>query len=439
MAALPGVDPMPPRESGVLPWLGAGRRLLRNPTEFFRRAREEHGDTFVVDAFGYRLFCVFSAEGVKRLYALPENEASFGLATYELVFRHKMPAELLVGRRNRPHDLFRNPDVETYLDRLEEAVALETRELGDAGTFDAFAGARRLGYRLGLASWAGAEAAAPPRLERLIRAFDQLDSSDSFVRPHTLFVARATGRWRERHAMREIERVIGDVLRERRASGARPDDFLQRIDESYADLPDAEREIGVARDVMLIQMGAQSNLYAALAWTLIQLLLHPELRKRVEEGDDALLERATLEAIRLAQRSITLRKVLVPTAVSDGIRTFTLAPGTLLATMLSVTNASAAPDLERFDPEHYSGRRLAETVDLPARELVSTFGHGRHSCPAQRFAISAIRIAVRRLLERYELEAAFDVARPNPRQLGAVARAAGPCPIRYRRRLEVHL
>jgi hypothetical protein len=44
---------------------------------------------------------------------------------------------------------------------------------------------------------------------------------------------------------------------------------------------------------------------------------------------------------------------------------------------------------------------------LEARELVSTFGHGRHSCPAQRFSISAIRIALRRLLDRYDLSPLF--------------------------------
>ena len=61
---------------------------------------------------------------------------------------------------------------------------------------------------------------------------------------------------------------------------------------------------------MLIQMGAQSNLFAALAWTLVNLLLHPDLLARVRAGDDDLLERSAVESIRLAQRSLTLRRVL---------------------------------------------------------------------------------------------------------------------------------
>jgi len=186
---------------------------------------------------------------------------------------------------------------------------------------------------------------------------------------------------------------------------------------------------------MLIQMGAQSNLFAALAWTLVNLLLHPELLARVRAGDADLLERTANESIRLAQRSLTLRRVLKPFEVETETGKHRLAPGVFLATMLSVNNASAGAGLERFDPDHYRGRRLAESVALPARELVSTFGHGRHACPAQRFSISTIRIALARLLERYALEPLFDRAEPRRRQIGGVARAARPCFVSYAARL----
>ncbi|HVM96459.1 MAG TPA: hypothetical protein VMT89_08715, partial [Candidatus Acidoferrales bacterium] len=88
--------------AGLLPWIGAGAAMLRDPTEFFRQQHLRLGDTFVVDAFGYRLFCVFSPQALRQLYALPEDQASFGLATFELVLKRKLPIELLAGRRNFP-------------------------------------------------------------------------------------------------------------------------------------------------------------------------------------------------------------------------------------------------------------------------------------------------------------------------------------------------
>jgi cytochrome P450 len=433
-ARLPDVVPMPPRATRRLPWIGSGVALLRNPTSFFRRTRAALGDTFVVDAFGYRLFSVFSPDGVRQLYALPEHQASFGLATYELVLKHKLPLELLSGRRNFPHTLFGKQDVEDYLEHLETAVSLQLDELGSGGTFEIFTTMRRLGHRLGFAAWAGQEAASARYLDRLIPPFERLDTSDSFVRPAQAFVTAVTGKRRERTAMHGVEAIIADILRARRRDRRSPDDYLQRIASSFAELPEAEADMNTARDIMLIHMGAQSNLYAALAWTLVNLLLHPAYLAAVRDGDDALLEQCANESIRMAQRSITLRYVMSPMEFHDGTRAYRLDPGVMITTMLSLTNHCAAPGLERFDPAHYDGRKLAARVHTPARELVSTFGHGRHSCPAQRFSISAIRIAIRRLVDAYDLVPSFTRAEPPPRQIGGVARAARPCVVSYQRR-----
>lgn len=424
------VTPMPPARSGVVPYVGAALALLRDPTTFFTDARRRLGDTFVVDALGFRLFCVFSPDGVRRLYDLPESTASFGLATYRLI-GFKLPPELLAGRRNAPHQLFGAQRVEGYLDTLEEAVALELVELGASGRFDAFHECRRLGHRLGFATWAGVEAASPRYLDRLVRHFDRIDSSEAFVRPAAGFVTWATRRARERRAMHAIEVIVAEIWRERVASGSRVDDFLTTLVESYADLPPHEQLVGAARDVIMLHVGAQSNLYAALAWTLVRILQHPELLAAIRAGDDELLEQCANEAIRLAQRSITLREVLEPVEVDDGTRAYTLGPGTFVTTMLSVTNPTAAPGLDDFDPDHYVGRRLAPEVPVATKELVSTFGHGPHSCPAARFSISAIRIAVRRLLETYELELEPREPAPRRRQLGGVARAERPVHVRY--------
>jgi cytochrome P450 len=158
------------------------------------------------------------------------------------------------------------------------------------------------------------------------------------------------------------------------------------------------------------------------------------LRPKPVAQSDELLEQCANESIRMAQRSITLRQVLQRLELHDGDRTYSLDPGVMITTMLSVNNNGAAPGLEHFDPRHYQGRKLSSNVALEAKELVSTFGHGRHSCPAQRFSISAIRIAIRRLLESFDLEPRFESATPLPRQIGGVARAARPCPVAYRRR-----
>lgn len=55
--------------------------------------------------------------------------------------------------------------------------------------------------------------------------------------------------------------------------------------------------------------------------------------------------------------------------------------------------------------------------------LVTAFGHGRHSCPAQPFSLSAMAMAMTRLLGRYDMKPQWhDYQRPVPAQIGGVAR-----------------
>jgi cytochrome P450 len=407
-----------------LPRVGSGLPLLWDPTSFFARARKKHGDTFVTDAFGFRLLCLFSPEGVQSLYALEEKQASFGLATYTLI-KFKMPEELLFGRRVTPHQLFGRDLTESYLSSLHQAMTAEIAHLGSSGEFEVFAEMRRIAHRLGLSSWGGPE--MTKRLEQLMPLMDAMDSAEAFVRPVQAFRTAASKQKREKAAMLEVDRIVGEVLR-----AGEPEGFLAEIAAAWADEPEPARTIGIARDLVLIHLGSLSNLYAALAWTLVNLLQHPDLLARVLAGDDVLLEQCANESIRMAQRSITLRQVLRPVEVSDGTRTYTAQPGSFITTMLSVTNTTAAPGLETFDPTHYTQRRL--NVELPAKELVSTFGHKWHTCPASRFSITAIRISLRALLEAYELEPLFTDVKPRKQQIGGISRASKPVRVRYRTR-----
>lgn len=438
MSATDATAPLPwsaaPRATGRLPWIGPGLSLLNDPTAWFQRQRERLGDTYVFETFGYRVFNVFSPEGVKNLWALPEASASKGLGDFALL-SHKVPAELFDGRRTFPHGLFARDNVETYLANLGEAVDLELEGLGSAGELEAFAFTRRLAHRMGLASWGSPLATQPGRLEKLVPAFDALDSSESFVHPAKGFLTWATGKRREKAALAEIEAIYRGILAERDAmpAGDRHEGFFAELCANWDGEPEDVRATGIARDVMLVHMGSQSNLFAAMAWTLVHLLERPELLERVRSGDERLLEQCAHESIRLRQRSIVLRRILAPCVIEDEHAAYRLEPGLFLATMLSVTNVRSAPGLDRFDPEHYAkGAMFARQGELPARELVTTFGHGAHYCPAARFSIRAICLATKALVDRFDLEPRFRDPKPRRRQIGGVSRADRPCRIAYR-------
>jgi len=435
---LPGMDPSPPSPRTLVPWAKSGFAVLRDPSAFFSRCRLDLGDTFRIDVFGHRLLCFFSPQGVHELWALPEREASKGLADFALL-RHKVPVELFAGRRTRPHDLFSGDDVAHYLRHCERVVARELGMLGDSAEVELFAFTRRFSHRVGLASWGGLTGAIGDESQRvldpLIRSLDQLDAAESFVHPQRAFRTWATRKRAERRALARLENLFGEIVAQRDRRGQAENDLFDRICERWRDVDGDLRVQGIARDVVLVHMGAQSNLFAAAAWTLVHLIERPALLARVRDGDVALIDRCAHESIRLRQRSIVLRRVLRPLQIGDENVRYDVEPGILLATMMSVTNTTAAPGLADFDPDHYrAGPRFAGRDELPTRELVTTFGHGPRTCPAMHFSIAAIRSLTQSLVAGFDLEPRFRDPQPLRRQIGGVARADRPCRVRVRRR-----
>ena len=104
--------------------------------------------------------------------------------------------------------------------------------------------------------------------------------------------------------------------------------------------------------------------------------------------------------------------------------------------MLPLTNTSAAPGLHQWRPERWNRARLGDTAGLVSPQLVTAFGHGKHSCPAQPFSLAAMSMAVTHLLGEYRVDPAWsEYPKPVPAQIGGVARADSECLMTYRRRV----
>jgi cytochrome P450 len=393
-------------------------------------ARARHGDTFAVQSGQDHYLFTFSPTGVESFYGLPEEKASKGVADY-LMLRRKLPDEIFDGRRILPSTLFRRDDVAGYLANLDWALQQTTAELGAEGSVDVFDLTRRLGHRMGLASWAGSGSADGEAFEHLVRGFDILDGSDAFVHPDAMAAVAASNKRAERAALDEVAEIVAAAVR--RYDADRTDQALfGRIVDAWSGEPEGTRVRGIGLDVALIHIASMSNLAAALGWALVDLVEHPAHLVRVIAGDSDLAQRCALESTRLAQRSIMSRAVLAPVCLDTGEISYDVPPGWTIATLLPLLNTSVAPGLENWDPGRWTRHRLTDEKALPSPMLVTAFGHGRHSCPAQPFSLSAMTAAMTHLFGRYRMTAGWTThPRPVPAQIGGVARADGPCRLDY--------
>ncbi len=200
--------PPPPVAEGTgLPW----DVPVDDAVDAIAAARAQHGDEFIVNSGGENYLFTFSPAGVESFYALPEETASKGVADY-LMLRRKLPDEIFVGRRVLPNSLFRRDDVASYLANLHWALTQTVAELGSNGSVDIFALTRRLGHRMGLASWSGPGSAEGDAFERLVSAFDTLDGSDAFVHPDAMAAVAASDKRAERSALEEVTAVVADAV-----------------------------------------------------------------------------------------------------------------------------------------------------------------------------------------------------------------------------------
>jgi cytochrome P450 len=394
-------------------------------------ARARHGDTFTVQSGQDHYLFTFSPTGVESFYGLPEEKASKGVADY-LMLRRKLPDEIFDGRRILPNTLFRRDDVAGYLANLDWALRETTIELGSSGSVDVFDLTRRLGHRMGLASWAGPGCAEGEAFDRLVRAFDILDGADAFVHPDAMAAVAASNKRAERAALDEIVDIVAAATH-RWDTGSMDDQGLfGRIVDAWCSKQQDNRFRGIALDVALIHIASMSNLAAALGWALVDLLEHPAHLARVVAGDADLAQRCALESTRLAQRSIMSRTVLSPVCLDAGEVSYQVPPGWTIATLLPLLNTSVAPGLNNWDPDRWTRHRLTDEKTLPSPMLVTAFGHGRHSCPAQPFSLSAMTAAMTHLFGRYQMTPDWTThPRPVPAQIGGVARADGPCRLDY--------
>ncbi len=181
------------------------------------------------------------------------------------------------------------------------------------------------------------------------------------------------------------------------------------------------------------------------AWTLIELLRHPDEMTAVRDELDELyadgaevsyqalremprLESAIKEALRLHPPLILLLRVAKQEIEVGG---FTISEGQMVGASPSVSNRIAEdfPEPDRFDPSRYLEPRTEDRLNpwtwIP-------FGAGRHRCVGAAFAMMQLKAIFSVLLSSWDFELAqpHDTYRNDHSKM--VVQLAQPCEAHYR-------
>jgi sterol 14-demethylase len=243
--------------------------------------------------------------------------------------------------------------------------------------------------------------------------------------------------------------MITESMERRRASGRTAHDALQVLmDSRYSDgTALTPNEItGILTAAMFAGHHTSSG---TEAWTLIELMRHPEWMARVVAEVDEIyareggltyqafrevpvLEAVLKEVLRLHPPLIILMRGVLRDFTAEGV---TIPEGSLVAISPPVSHAMPElfPDPERFDPGRYVEGRAED--ERPFAWI--PFGGGLHRCSGSAFALMQLKAITMSLVRRFEFELGQPAGAYRPDYTKLVVQPALPCPVRYRRRRTV--
>lgn len=223
--------------------------------------------------------------------------------------------------------------------------------------------------------------------------------------------------WRGlRRTMAEADRLLRAEIAERRADpgvAERTDvlAMLVRADDGGRTMSDRE----LRDQLMTLLVAGHDTTANGLSWALERLTRHPDVLARAvaaaeagaagDPAGDEYLDALVKETLRVRPVVFDVGRVLTEPADVAGYR---LPAGVMVAPGIGLVHTSAAlyPDPHRFDPDRMLGATLSPTTWFP-------FGGGNRRCLGAGFAMVEMRVVLREILRRVELDT---TAAPAERQ-----------------------
>ncbi len=438
-----------PRASGALPLLGHLWELRRAPIALMQRVQRECGEIGELRLARRRVVMLFGAEAHEAFFRAPDEQLDQA-AAYPFMTPIFGRGVVFDASPEQRKQALRNQALrDSFMRGHAERIAAETARMiegwGEAGEIDLLDLFAELTIYTSSACLIGAEFRdeLTPEFARLFHDLEKGTDALAYVNPQ---LPLPSFRQRDRARARLVA-LIEAIISRRREAGRETRDLVQVLtrlrNADGSPRYSADQITGLFISMMFAGHHTTSG---SAAWTLIELLRHPEFAGRVIAELDAIyagnedvsyqalreipeLESAIKEALRLHPPLIILmREVRSDFHYKD----YRVGAGTTLAVSPAVSNRMPEyfPDPERFDPGRY---RPGREEDKQAFAWLP-FGAGRHRCVGAPFAMVQLKAVFSVLLRRYRFELAQPSASYRNDHSKMVVQLEQPCRVRYRRR-----
>lgn len=411
-----GLPPGPP-----LPKLIQTAGFVIGGVRFLEACRRRYGDLVTMRTlFDDGFVMVFDPALVKQVFQGSGDQLHAGEANALLgPVLGERSVLLLDGAEHLRHrrlllPTFHGVQMRSWTDTMRDAADIEIDSWPVGTPFSIFASMQLLTLRVIIRVVFGyAPGPAADELQRRLRAM-----IEPVARPRGLLLAQLLARFGasgERAAISQFEsrRHAVDELLYAEIARRRADPQLANRTDVFSALLLAEDEDGrrlsdreVRDELVTLLLAGHETTAVGLAWTFDLLLHSPAVHKRASEGDDEYLDAVIKESLRL--RPVIPGVGRVVRGAPFHLGRYEIPPGVEINPSIRVIHlrGDLYPDPKAFRPERFLG------PDPPDTYTWIPFGGGTRRCLGASFALTEMRIVVRRVLER----AALRPASPAPEE-----------------------
>ena len=407
------------------PIFGHMHRFRDRPLEFLLSLQREHGDIARIDLAGLVAHGVFHPDGVQHVLQRNARNYTKNTPAYRAM-RLALGNGLITSdgpfwlrQRRIAQPAFQRQRIDAYIPRMERAarhIAEKWRADAACGReIDVFVDMMHLTVEVVGDTMFGADVSdhADALAPALAMILADIDRRITHIVPVPLAVPTPSN-VRLRRAIAIFDRVILGIIAERRRTGVRRDDLLDRL--MYTPEPESGEVMTDAqlRDEAMTMFAAGHETTAnALTWTWWLLSLHPgEARRLHEELDvqvtDAPIDVDTVKALGATQRVVLESMRLYPPAWivaraathDDEVLGVHVPAGSIVFASQWVTHRHpghwAHPegfDPDRFRPDRSAGRH---------RYAYFPFAGGPRQCIGNHFAMVEATVVLARLARAFQ-------------------------------------
>ncbi len=401
--------PPGPRLPRVLQTVGF---MLGGP-RFLNACRRRYGNAVTFGTlFDSRFVILFEPELVKEVFQGSPDQLHAGEANALLgPILGQRSVLLLDGADHLRHRRLMLPPfhgrrMQAYIEVMRESADLEIDSWPVGEPFALFPTMQSLTLRVIMRAVFGYEpGSAEQELRMRLR-----EMIEPVARPRGLLLLSTLGRLgRDRGAVRRFEqtrRAVDEILYAEIAR-RRSDPELASRDDVFSALLLAEDEHGrrlsdpeVRDELVTLLLAGHETTATGLAWTFDLLLHAPAVLQRAREGDDAYLDAVVKESLRI--RPVIPGVGRVVRGEPFRLNGYLIPPGIEINPSIRMIHrrADLYPQPSAFKPERFLGPEAPDTYTwLP-------FGGGTRRCLGASFALTEMRIVLRRVLERTALRPA---------------------------------